>query len=704
MLSGSEPVPAPPAADWLALRDAVRRFENAWPQGPGPRIDDYLPSDLALRFRVLIELVHIDLELRLKAGETARVEDYLARYSELASDRGVLLELIHTEYELRRRRERGLALDEYLQRFPHLRAELAERIARATINRGDAPPLSMDARAEALPEVAGYEVLGVLGRGGMGVVYRARQLALDRTVALKMILAESEAGPTDLARFRAEAAALARLQHPNIVQIYDVGEADGRPYVVLEFVAGGSLAQHLHGTPLPARSAAQLVETLARAVHAAHANGVIHRDLKPANILLKDERETAGDECGNLAPLAARLASLVPKITDFGLAKFAGSDGEGQGLRGPTVTGELLGTPNYMAPEQAMVPRPPLGPAADVYALGAILFELLTGRPPLTGETALATVLRVLHNEPVSVTSLQPNVPRDLETICHKCLRKEPHKRYASALELAEDVQRFLRDEPIRARPVRTVEKLWRWVRQHPVPAGLLGAGLLAPVVALITLSLLSARLVRSNALESAAQQAELLETANNEYSQIVTRVEHANYPVNKTVPPTPGTVPLSIPATFLHDVGAQLARTSKTGVKVRQYSDYPFPWRTEGGPQDEFERMALSRLRQSKGQETVHEFTEIDGQRVVRYAQARIMKRNCVECHNTHPQSRRKDWQEGDVRGVLEIIRPLDKDETRVGEALRLALLLSVVVSCLLLGGSLLLVWAGRRRTQVGS
>ena len=552
-----------------------------------------------------------------------------------------------------------------------------------------------------LPVVPGYEILGELGRGGMGVVYKARQLGLHRIVALKMIQAGTHAGPKDLARFRAEAAVIARLQHPNIVQIYDVGEVAGRPYFVLEFVAGGSLAQHLQGKPQAVRLAALLVETLARAVHAAHVNGVIHRDLKPANILLY--KEESNTESGSFSSSLLLPSSFLPKITDFGVAKCAGNDCVAPDLREPTVTGELLGTPNYMAPEQAMASHQEVGPVTDVYALGAILYELLTGRPPFTGESPLATVLQVLHNEPVTVISLQPNVPRDLETICLKCLRKEPRKRYGSALELAEDVQRFLRDEPIRARPVTAVEKLCRWVRHHPVPAGLLAASLLAPVVALAALSLLSGRLVRSNALESAAQQAELLEEANEEYSRIVTRVEQADYPVNKTVPPTPNTVPLSIPATFLHDVGEQLAQTSKTGVKVRQYSDYPYPWRTDGGPRDDFERAALLRLRQSKGKETVYEFTEIDGQRVVRYAQARIMQRTCVECHNKHPQSPKKDWQEGDVRGVLVIIRPLGKDEARVGEALRLALLLSAVVSGLLLGGSMLVVWAGRKRTPNG-
>jgi serine/threonine protein kinase len=566
------------------------------------------------------------------------------------------------------------------------------------------------------PDVQGYKILRELGRGGMGVVYEALDLGLGRKVALKMILGGTRTGPKDLARFRAEAAVIARLQHPNIVRIHAVGEAAGRPYFVLELVAGGSLAQHLQGTPQPVRFAAQLVETLARAVHVAHINGVIHRDLKPANILLEG---TGPGIPANGKPSPRREdgstlipSFLTPKITDFGVAKCAdgsgdgdgdgGIDGEGPEARGLTVTGELLGTPNYMAPEQAAGARAPVGPAADVYSLGAILYELLTGRPPFLGETPLDTVVQVLHNEPVSVTCLQPNVPRDLETIGHKCLRKDPGKRYGSALELAEDLQCFLRHEPIRARPVTLVERLWHWSRRRPVPAGLMAAGLLGPVVATIALSLLSAGLVRSSALESAAQQAELLEEATKEYSRIVQRVEQANYTVNKKVPPTPDTVPLSIPATFLHDVGDHLAQTSRTGVRVRQYSDFPFPWRTDSGPRDEFERTALARLRASNGHETVHEFTQIDGRNVVRYAQARVMQRTCVECHNTHPDSPRKDWRVGDVRGVLVIIRPLGNDEARVGQGVRLALLFSAVVSGLLVGGSMLVMWTGRRNIDI--
>ncbi len=571
------------------------------------------------------------------------------------------------------------------------------------LQRDQAAPVIIDSQWPAVP---GYEIIGVLGRGGMAVVYKARHLALGRIVALKMLRNWARAGEKELARFRAEADVIARLQHPNIVQIYDVGEIAGRPYFALEYVAGGNLAQHLDGTPQSARLASQFVEVLARAVQAAHANGVIHRDLKPANILLiPSEQQDAGgfDSFRGSNTLAADGSFLmaVPKIADFGVAKRESGHWKTHLDGNLTVTGDLLGTPSYMAPEQAAPKGPPIGTAVDIYALGAVLYELLTGRPPFKGATPLDTILQVLHSEPVAVTDLQPNVPQDLETICFKCLRKEPRHRYQSASELADDLQRYLRGKPITARPRGTVEKVWRWIRNHPASSSLLAAGVLTPIVALILQSLLSARLVRSSALESAAQQADLLEHANNQYSLIVQRVEQAHYPVNKMVPPTPDTVPLSIPATFLHDVGEELHQDSKTGIQVRQYSDYPFPWRTTGGPHDDFERNALLRLRKSSGLDTVHEFAEIDGEPVVRYAQAHIMKQSCVDCHNTHPLSTRKDWKVGDVRGVLEIIRPLKNDEARVTQALQLTLLLSAIGSGLLLLGSVLAIWAVRRRIE---
>lgn len=555
-----------------------------------------------------------------------------------------------------------------------------------------------------MPAVPGYEIVGVLGRGGMAVVFKARHLALERTVALKMLQNFARAGEKDLARFRAEADMIARLQHPNIVQVYDVGEVAGRPYFALEYVAGGSLSQRLNGAPQSPRASARFVEVLARAVQAAHANGIVHRDLKPSNILLMPGAGATAETLAGARSYNALVADLlqsVPKIADFGIAKCANQDA--QLYRSLTVTGDLLGTPSYMAPEQAAPTGLPIGPPADVYALGAIFYELLTGRPPFRGETPLDTLLQVLHNEPVGVTDLQPNVPRDLETICLKCLKKDPHHRYQSAGDLADDIDSFIHGRPIKARPTRTVEKVWRWIRDRPVPSALVAAGVLTPIVALVTLSLLSARLVRSNALDSAAQQAEVLERANHQYSLIVQRVEQAHYPVNKMFPPTPNTVPLSIPATFLHDVGEELHQDSTTGIQVHQYSDYPFPWRTGGGPRDEFERQALAQLRQSNGRTTVHEFTEFNGEPVVRYAQARVLKQSCVDCHNTHPLSTRKDWRVGDVRGVLEIIRPLKNDQARVTQALRLTLLLSAFGSGLLLLGSVLAVWTKRRRSDVG-
>lgn len=320
------------------------------------------------------------------------------------------------------------------------------------------------------PSMPGYEIVAELGRGGMGVVYKARHLALDRWVALKMILAGPHAGPRDLGRFRQEAESVARLRHVNIVQVHDIAESEGRPYFVLEFIEGGSLAQHLAGTPQPLGPAARHIETLARAIHYAHEREIVHRDLKPANILLQEEGRRRKKDTKN-------LLSFVPKITDFGLAKRLDVHSTG------TQSGEVVGTPSYMAPEQANSSGSAVGPAADVYALGAIFYEMLTGRPPFRGPTALDTVLQVLHEEPVRPSHLRPNLPRDLETICLKCLAKDPSKRYASAEKLADDLQRFRQGKPIKARPVGFHERLWKWARHRPVTAALLAGIFLIALV-----------------------------------------------------------------------------------------------------------------------------------------------------------------------------------------------------------------------------
>jgi hypothetical protein len=311
-------------------------------------------------------------------------------------------------------------------------------------------------KAGGLPRIryfGDYELLEEIARGGMGVVYKARQVSLKRLVALKMILSGEYAGPQELARFRTEGQAVASLQHQHIVQIYEVGEHEGHPYFSLEFCAGGNLAHKLDGTPLPARQAAQMVETLARTMHVAHQAGVVHRDLKPANVLL--------------------TADGTLKITDFGLAKKL--EGEpGASAPGATASGAIMGTPSYMAPEQAAGKGKEAGPAADVYALGAILYEMLTGRPPFRAATPLETMLQVMADEPVSPSQLQRKTPKDLVTICLKCMQKEPGKRYTSALALAEDLRRFQAGEPILARPTRLPEKAVKWARRHPAVTAIL--------------------------------------------------------------------------------------------------------------------------------------------------------------------------------------------------------------------------------------
>jgi eukaryotic-like serine/threonine-protein kinase len=389
-----------------------------------------------------------------RGGDRALVETYLAQQPTVRSNIQAVLDLIYNEIVLREEAGESPPLVEYLVRFPELAAEIrllfdveqaidGEPAARSandlTLSAGMlAPPVP-----PRTPSVPGYEVLGELGRGGMGVVYKARQLRLNRIVALKMVLAWNHALPEVGVRFLAEAESVARLHHPHIA----FGEFEGRPYFEMEYVAGGCLSDRLDGTPRPPRDAARVIEILARAIHEAHRLGIVHRDLKPANILLTTDG--------------------IPKIADFGLAKWLDVE------MGLTRTELIVGSPSYMAPEQAGKSSTPTGPAADVYSLGAILYELLTGRPPFQSATVLETLEKLRSEDPVSPSRLQPKLPRDLVTICLKCLEKNPAGRYASSIELADDLRRFEMGETIRARPVGGHERLWRWCRREPLVASM---------------------------------------------------------------------------------------------------------------------------------------------------------------------------------------------------------------------------------------
>ncbi|MEZ6132533.1 MAG: bifunctional serine/threonine-protein kinase/formylglycine-generating enzyme family protein [Planctomycetaceae bacterium] len=492
-------------------------LRRRWLVGERPEICEFVNELGVLKARELVAVLRVDQQQRWAAGDARPAEFYLESFPQLAADPEACVDLVYGEFLLEEADGRTPEIAVFETRFPEFASVLRqqvelhraisgrnpsdgrftdeyEHVLRNTLAmpRGATPfegraetSGSSEEQAVSWPKLPGYEILRRLGRGGSSVVYEARDLRLNRLVAIKMLSDGDSAIPDHVRRLRAEAEAVARLHHPNILQIHQVGEDDGRVYLILEHVGGGTLAQRVGGQPQEPQWAAVLVATLARATHVAHRHGIIHRDLKPANVLLDVDLSSAR---------AGGESEFVPRIADFGLAKvlqpvhsetLSIRDHSGESTR----VGDVLGTPGYMAPEQARGDNDAVGPAADIHALGAILYELLTGRPPYQGLNSIDILRQVIVDDPVAPHRLIPRTPRDLETICLKCLQKQAAQRYSSALELADDLQRFLNGEPIHARPINILQKAAKWMRRHPgavvsaVIALILAAGILAGIL-----------------------------------------------------------------------------------------------------------------------------------------------------------------------------------------------------------------------------
>jgi len=475
-----------PLASLMLIDAECDRFEETSRAGGRPDLASFLNNaPPPVQARLFHDLLTIELEFCFDRGETPDLHAYSGRFPEYP-------EVIAAVFARFGRADKSLPSSTDHAVISPQKTRLGQELPRA-----DLDPTALKSLRS-----AGYEILGELGRGGMGVVYLARNVALNRPCALKMILASLHAGSTAVARFRTEAEAVARLRHPGIVQIYHIGDAGGLPFLELEYLAGGNLDRTLDGTPRPPADAARLVEALARAIAEAHGKAIVHRDLKPANVLL--------DLDGS------------PKVADFGLAKVLDSDSD------LTRTQTVLGSPSYMAPEQAEGRSDLVGATSDIYALGAILYTLLVGFPPFRAATALETLAQVKSAEPVSPSRIQPGLPRDIETICLKCLEKVPGRRYATAEALAEDLRRYQSGESILARPAPAWERAWKWARRRPALAAALAVVVVAAGILLGGVLYYNARL---QAMLQRTQVAELAavdrgKLAIDAYSRLVSDVQ----------------------------------------------------------------------------------------------------------------------------------------------------------------------------------
>jgi WD40 repeat protein/tRNA A-37 threonylcarbamoyl transferase component Bud32 len=489
---------------WVDVSPADR-LERAWERDEQPQLEAFVAALGAISPHELSAMVQVDLEQGWARSQPRRAEEYLSRFASLAADPELVVDVIYAEYLARERAGDRPELAEYESRFPDFAPALAKQIRfhdALTMLDGDLENGEPDGepvyeRAAPLPGSghpgAMYEIVEKIGSGGTSVVYKARQAALNRFVALKMVRAIDVDNQELLARFRTEARLVASLHHPRIVQVYDYGEHDGLPYLAMELIDGGPLSARLDGTPWQARPAAELMLKLVSAVQFAHERGVVHRDLKPANVLVVADRP-----------------ELEIKVSDFGLAKFFSDEASSH-----TKSNACLGTPSYMAPEQAGGRRSDIAPATDIYSLGAILFELLTGRPPYRGESPIDTLRLVMSTDPVSIERLVPRVSRDLATICDKCLRREIGRRYPSAAELGDDLERFLAGKPIRARRIGMAERARQWCRREPVLASAVGC------VALLLVGIAAVLLWYSGQLRQQLAKVRLAERSEHAANQL---------------------------------------------------------------------------------------------------------------------------------------------------------------------------------------
>lgn len=478
------------------------QFRTLWRSQSPPNLREFVAAHGPMSDRELATLVRADQHNRWRSGNRLPAEWYLQHFPRLGQVSDLAVDVVYAEFLLEERYQGTTDSQAFLLRFPQLQETLKDQFElhgalAAHVPHPDGPHTGpCSAAAPWLPAIPGYDVLGELGRGGMAVVYRAFHRQLQRTVALKVLRDSVGTGSDGARRLLTEAQSAARLQHPHIVQVYEVCEYRGLPYLALEYVDGGTLAEFVRGRPQPSRVAAGMVEILARAAHFAHQQGIVHRDLKPANVLLSGYEMDAGAE-----PLP------MLKIADFGLAKFL--ERPAGDVHNPmTTAGNILGTASYMSPEQAGGHTEQIAPATDIYALGAILYELLVGRPPHHAPTPMETLLQVVQHDIVPPRRLNAEVPADLETIALKCLSRRPHERFASAESLADDLRRYLDGRPIVSRPVPPWAHAWRWAQRQPVVASLAIAVLISLIGGVIGTSgaLMQARRQRDQADKRLAQ------------------------------------------------------------------------------------------------------------------------------------------------------------------------------------------------------